>query len=84
MEDLQRWDITIRRKLARATKSKGSSSVKDKPKDKPIPGMRKYMQEITRKEAAAAKRMQELMRQFGTILNQASCSLTLCFSCLDL
>ena len=84
MEDLQRWDITIRRKLARATKSKGSSSVKDKPKDKPIPGTRKYMQEITRKEAAAAKRMQELMRQFGTILNQASCSLTLCFSCLDL
>lgn len=70
MEDLQRWDITTRRKLARATKSKGSSSVKDKPKDKPIPGMRKYMQEITRKEAAAAKRMQELMRQFGTILNQ--------------
>ncbi|GMN19563.1 hypothetical protein TIFTF001_042891 [Ficus carica] len=37
MEDLQRWDITTRRKLARATKSKGSSSVKDKPKDKPIP-----------------------------------------------
>ncbi|XP_041000345.1 transcription factor GTE6-like [Juglans microcarpa x Juglans regia] len=50
--------------------SKGSSIVKDKDKDKHIPSIKKQQQDASRREAAAAKRMQELIRQFGTILRQ--------------
>ncbi|KAI5346146.1 PREDICTED: mRNAion factor [Prunus dulcis] len=47
---------------------KSSSTVKDK--DKHIPSMKKQQQDAACREAAAAKRMQELMRHFGTILRQ--------------
>ncbi|XP_055835136.1 transcription factor GTE6-like isoform X2 [Solanum dulcamara] len=50
--------------------SKNTSSGKHKGKDKHVPGFKKLQQEASRREAAAAKRMQELMRQFGTILRQ--------------
>lgn len=50
--------------------SKGSSIVKDKDKEKQIASFRKRQQDASRREAAATKRMQELMRQFGTILRQ--------------
>ncbi|KAL1819243.1 hypothetical protein ACET3Z_014112 [Daucus carota] len=43
---------------------------KDKDKDKHIPGMKKQQQDASRRDAAGAKRMQELMRQFGTIFRQ--------------
>lgn len=45
--------------------------MKDKDKEKPIPSIKKQQQDATRREAAGAKRMQELMRQFSTILRQA-------------
>ncbi|KAJ6909406.1 hypothetical protein NC652_020404 [Populus alba x Populus x berolinensis] len=48
----------------------GSSTVKDKDKERHIPSVRKQQQDASKREAAAAKRMQELMRQFGTILRQ--------------
>ncbi|ONI23973.1 hypothetical protein PRUPE_2G216800 [Prunus persica] len=47
---------------------KSSSTVKDK--DKHIPSMKKQQQDAACREAASAKRMQELMRHFGTILRQ--------------
>ncbi|KAM3222441.1 transcription factor GTE6 isoform X2 [Capsicum chacoense] len=50
--------------------SKNTSSGKHKVKDRHVPGFKKLQQEASRREAAAAKRMQELMRQFGTILRQ--------------
>ncbi|XP_059628261.1 transcription factor GTE6 [Cornus florida] len=50
--------------------SKRSSIVKDKDKEKHIPSIRKQQQDASHREAAAAKRMQELMRQFGSILRQ--------------
>ncbi|KAK4366593.1 hypothetical protein RND71_014473 [Anisodus tanguticus] len=50
--------------------SKNTSSGKHKDKDKHVPGFKKLQQEASRRESAAAKRMQELMRQFGTILRQ--------------
>lgn len=50
--------------------SKNTSSGKHKDKDKHVPGFKKLQQEASRREAAAAKRMQEFMRQFGTILRQ--------------
>lgn len=51
--------------------SKNTSSGKYKDKEKHVPGFKKLQLEASRGEAAAAKRMQELMRQFGTILRQA-------------
>ncbi|TXG49572.1 hypothetical protein EZV62_025447 [Acer yangbiense] len=48
--------------------SKGSSIVKDKDKERHVPGIRKQKQEASRREKAAEKRMEELMRQLGTIL----------------
>ncbi|KAF2295834.1 hypothetical protein GH714_034419 [Hevea brasiliensis] len=50
--------------------SKGSSIVKDKDKERHVPSIRKQQQDASKREAAAGKRMQELMRQFGTILRQ--------------
>ncbi|XP_010248223.2 PREDICTED: transcription factor GTE6-like isoform X1 [Nelumbo nucifera] len=50
---------------------KGSSVVKDKDKDKHIINIKKQQQDATQREAASAKRMQELMRQLSTILRQA-------------
>lgn len=55
--------------------SKGSSIVKDKDKEKHMPSIKKQQQDASRREAAAAKRMQELMRQFGTILRQVKNSI---------
>ncbi|KAM7488463.1 hypothetical protein LguiB_025947 [Lonicera macranthoides] len=49
---------------------KGSSIVKDKDKEKQIASFKKRQQDASRREAAATKRMQELMRQFGTIFRQ--------------
>ncbi|KAL6527112.1 hypothetical protein OROGR_016202 [Orobanche gracilis] len=50
--------------------SKSASILKDKEKEKHIPSMKKVQQDASRREAAVAKRMQELMRQFGTIFRQ--------------
>ncbi|KAL8104873.1 transcription factor GTE6-like [Apium graveolens] len=50
--------------------SKGSSIPKDKDKDKHLTNFRKRQQDVSRRESAAVKRMQELMRQFGTIIRQ--------------
>lgn len=47
--------------------SKGGSKLKDKEKEKPITSVMKQQQD---REEAAAKRMQELMRNFATILRQ--------------
>ncbi|GAV71408.1 Bromodomain domain-containing protein [Cephalotus follicularis] len=41
-----------------------------KDKERHVPSIRKQHQDASRRDAAAAKRMQELMRQFGTILRQ--------------
>ncbi|XP_042495441.1 transcription factor GTE6-like [Macadamia integrifolia] len=48
--------------------SKCGSVVKDR--EKPIPSIKRQQQDAARREAASAKRMQELMRQFSTILRQ--------------
>lgn len=52
--------------------SKGSSIPKEKDKDKHLASFRKRQLDASRRESAATKRMQELMRQFGTIIRQAS------------
>ncbi|KAG5237702.1 transcription factor GTE [Salix suchowensis] len=50
--------------------SGGNSIVKDKDKERHVPSIRKQQQDASKREAAAAKRMQELMRQLGTTLRQ--------------
>lgn len=58
-----------------STASQKSLFVKDKDKVKHIPGYKKYQQEAARRDAAAAKRMQDIMRHFGSILRQViSCT----------
>ncbi|KAK7315909.1 hypothetical protein VNO77_34491 [Canavalia gladiata] len=49
---------------------KGNSATKDKDKEKHVPSIKKQQQDASRREVAATKRMQDLMRQFGTILRQ--------------
>ncbi|RDX85848.1 Transcription factor GTE6, partial [Mucuna pruriens] len=51
---------------------KGNSATKDKDKEKHVPSIKKQQQDASRREVAASKRMQDLMRQFGTILRQAT------------
>lgn len=49
---------------------KGNSTTKDK--EKHVPSIKKQQQDASRREVAALKRMQDLMRQFGTILRQVT------------
>lgn len=44
--------------------------MKDKDREKTLASFRKRQQDAARREAAGARRMQELMRQIGTILRQ--------------
>ncbi|RZB98937.1 Transcription factor GTE1 isoform B [Glycine soja] len=50
--------------------SKGGSLAKEKGREKHITGTKKPLQDASHTEASSAKRMQELMRQFSTILRQ--------------
>uniref|UniRef100_A0A2N9F6X3 Uncharacterized protein n=1 Tax=Fagus sylvatica TaxID=28930 RepID=A0A2N9F6X3_FAGSY len=52
--------------------SGNSSIVKDKDREKHFTSVKKQQQDASYREAAASKRMLELMRQFATILRQAS------------
>ncbi|KAJ1376303.1 NET domain [Sesbania bispinosa] len=55
---------------AQGNNSKGGSVAKEKGREKHLIGAKKPLQDASRTETAAAKRMQELMRQFSTILRQ--------------
>ncbi|KAL3650025.1 hypothetical protein CASFOL_006428 [Castilleja foliolosa] len=57
-------------KLNDPNTSKNGLINKDKEKEKHIPSMKKLQQDASRREAAAAKRMQELIRHFGSIFRQ--------------
>ncbi|KAF3433908.1 hypothetical protein FNV43_RR25011 [Rhamnella rubrinervis] len=66
--EIEQFYQTTSKKQPKASKS--SMIVKDKDKEKHIPSIKKQQQDASRREAVAVKRMQELMRQFGTILRQ--------------
>ncbi|XP_075477131.1 transcription factor GTE6-like isoform X1 [Primulina tabacum] len=57
-------------KIKEPNTSRSAFILKDKEKEKHIPSMKKLHQDASRREAAAAKRMQELVRHFGTIFRQ--------------
>lgn len=52
--------------------SKGGSVVKEKGREKHLIETKKPLQDASDVETSAARGMQELMRQFSTILRQAS------------
>lgn len=58
---------------------KGNSTTKDKDKEKHVPSVKKQLLDASRREAAAQKRMQDLIRQFGTILRQVTLSFNVNF-----
>ena len=66
MNEVEQYYLTASKKQSNT--SKGTSAAKDKDKENKINSFKKRQQDASRKEVAAAKRMQELMRQFGTIL----------------
>ena len=78
MVEIEEFSVATSKKQLKA--NNGSSGAKEKDKEKHIPGLRKHLLDASKREAAAAKRMQDLMRHFGTILNQARWALRLWFS----
>ncbi|KAK1432050.1 hypothetical protein QVD17_08939 [Tagetes erecta] len=68
VNEIEHFYLTSSKKQSNT--SQKSSFMKDKEKVKHIPGYKKYQQEAARREAIAAKRMQDIMRQFGSILRQ--------------
>ncbi|XP_010253563.1 PREDICTED: transcription factor GTE6 isoform X2 [Nelumbo nucifera] len=68
VNEVEQFYLTLSKK--QPNNSKGSSVVKEKDEEKHISSIKKQQQDATRREAASAKRMQELMRQFATILRQ--------------
>ncbi|KAE8709233.1 Transcription factor GTE1 [Hibiscus syriacus] len=52
------------------TVTKSNSACKEKVQEKQLTGTEKQRQEVSHRKAASMKRMQELMRQFATILRQ--------------
>lgn len=68
VNDVEKFYLNTIMKLPNSSKS--TSTGKDKDMDKHIPSVKRLQQEASRREAAAAKRMHELMRQFGTIFRQ--------------
>jgi len=80
MNEIEQFYLSKSKKLL--STSKGSS----KDKEKHVPSIKKQQQDASRREAAAAKRMQELMRQFGTILRlvKSSWPFFYIYFCLDI
>lgn len=56
--------------LNQPSMSWSTSSRNNKDRERYVPSLKKLQQDASRREAAAAKRMQDLMRQFGSILRQ--------------
>lgn len=70
VHEIEQFYLNSSKKQANSVK--GGSASKDKDKDKERHGShnKKQQQDMTSREAAASKRMQELIRQFGKILHQ--------------
>lgn len=68
VHDIDNFYSSVNKKLANMPK--GNSTTKDKDKLKHVLTIKRQQQEASRREAAATKRMQDLIRHFGTILRQ--------------
>uniref|UniRef100_A0A1J3K305 Transcription factor GTE6 n=1 Tax=Noccaea caerulescens TaxID=107243 RepID=A0A1J3K305_NOCCA len=74
VDEVLNWVDSLEHKLKEVEEFYSSIGVsvsgKDTEKGRQVFGIRKVQQEAARREAVAAKRMQDLMRQFGTIFRQ--------------
>ncbi|KAL3520697.1 hypothetical protein ACH5RR_018846 [Cinchona calisaya] len=60
----------LSKRVNQPSTSRSTSSMKDNDKERQVPSFKKLQQDASRREAASVKRMNDLMRQFGSILRQ--------------
>ncbi|XP_010524841.1 PREDICTED: transcription factor GTE6 [Tarenaya hassleriana] len=70
LQEVEQFYSSVGETVNQLNLSSPSTAGKDKEKGRHVLGVRKLQQEAARREAVAAKRMQDLMRQFGTIFRQ--------------
>ncbi|KAJ0231194.1 Transcription factor GTE6 [Hirschfeldia incana] len=72
VEEVVQWVDSLEQKLAQVEEFYSTVAVSNSPSSasRHVVGIRKVQQEAARREAVAAKRMHDLMRQFGTIFRQ--------------
>ncbi|KAJ4900158.1 Transcription factor GTE6 [Raphanus sativus] len=71
VEEVVQWVDSLEHKLAQVEEFYSTIAVSNSsPSSRHVVGIRKVQQEAARREAVAAKRMHDLMRQFGTIFRQ--------------
>ncbi|XP_027345370.1 transcription factor GTE6-like isoform X2 [Abrus precatorius] len=68
VNDIEDFYLSVNKKQTNMPKV--NSAAKDKEKEKHVPSIKKQQQDASRREVVSTKRMQDLMRQFGTILRQ--------------
>ncbi|KAL2549579.1 Transcription factor GTE1 [Forsythia ovata] len=68
VNEVEKFYLTT--EIKQPSTSRNAQILIDKNKEKHVPSMKKLQQDASRREAAATKRMQELMRQFGTVFRQ--------------
>ncbi|KAL5699383.1 Transcription factor GTE1 [Ranunculus cassubicifolius] len=68
VNDLAQFYSSLSKKLQ--NNARGGSAAKEKGKERQVPSIKRQQQEATKREVASGKRMQELIRQFGTIFRQ--------------
>lgn len=70
VHEVEQFYLNNNKKQSNNSKGGSASKEKDKDKDRHVVSIKKQQQDTESREAAASKRMQELIRQFGTILRQ--------------
>ncbi|KAJ8440836.1 hypothetical protein Cgig2_000724 [Carnegiea gigantea] len=70
VHEVEQFYLNNNKKQSNNSKGGSASKEKDKDKDRHVVSIKKQQQDTESGEAAASKRMQELIRQFGTILRQ--------------
>ncbi|XP_073122480.1 transcription factor GTE6 isoform X1 [Henckelia pumila] len=68
LNDVERFYSSLNTKQSNTPR--GNSIGKEKDREKSLVNFKKRQQDVANREAAAAKRMQDLMRQLGTIIRQ--------------
>lgn len=72
VQDIEQFYLSNNKKQANSSKGGSASKDKDKDKERHVAHIKKQQQDAASREAAASKRMQELIRQFGKIFHQVA------------
>lgn len=70
MNEIEQFYLNKNKKHTNNSKSGSASKDREKDKERYVASLKKHQQDAARREAAASRRMQELIQQFGTILQQ--------------